>query len=171
MTKLVGRTGRLFACMTLAIESHAADSEESHHEENHHQPNHIAFIAGFAFEEQADGHRERGNVLGVEYVRRFGDSWAWGAAFELEAFGDNNNRHAVIAIPLSYFPTDNVRLFAAPGVEIRDPGEPDKPMFRLGVGYEFELTSKFSLSPEAQVDFLPGGTNVYVLALTLGYGF
>jgi hypothetical protein len=161
----------LFACMTLAIESHAADSEESHHEENHHQPNHIAFIAGFAFEEQADGHRQRGNVLGLEYIRRFGDSWAWGAAFELEAFGDSNKRHGVLAIPLSYFPTDNIRLFAAPGVEFRDEGEPDKPMFRLGAGYEFELTSKFSLSPEAQIDFLPGGTNVYVLALTLGYGF
>lgn len=171
MTKIVVLPLMLLVCLTMANEGQAAENEEGHHEENHHQPNHIAFIAGLAFEEQADGHRERGDVVGLEYIRRLNSSWAWGASFELEVLGDNMKRHGILAIPISYFPTDSLRLFAGPGIEFRDKGEPDKPIFRLGVGYEFELNSKFSLSPEAQIDFLPGGTNVYVLALSLGYGF
>ena len=45
----------------------ANDAEQS----DHHLPhNHIALFAGAAYEEQADGHREQGNVLGFEYVRQ-----------------------------------------------------------------------------------------------------
>ena len=140
-------------------------------DENHHEPNHIAFIVGHAEEEQADGHHQSGNVLGIEYIRHLNDRWAWGVAFEVEAFGDQQKRHGILAIPISYFPTDSIRLFVAPGVEFSEPWDPDKAMARLGIGYEFELGHHWSLAPEAQVDFVAGGTNVYVLALTLGYGF
>jgi len=44
-------------------------------------------------------------------------------------------------------------------------------MLRLGTGYEFEIGKHFTLAPEAQVDFVAGGTKVYVIALSLGYGF
>lgn len=139
--------------------------------EQHLPHHHIGFIVGHAEEEQADGHHESGNVLGVEYIRQFHENWGWGVAFEVESFGDNHKRNGILAIPVSYFPGGAWRLFAAPGIEYREKGDPDKAIFRLGAGYEFELPRHFTLSPEAQVDFIAGGTNVYVIALTIGYGF
>jgi hypothetical protein len=153
----------LVACFNV---TYAAD-DEGHHV----APNHIALIAGVAFEEQADGHRENGNVVGIEYIRHMNERWRLGASFELEAFGDNHKRHGVLAFPVSYFVNHRWRLFGAPGIEFREQGEPDKVMFRLGTGYEFLLGEHWSLSPEAQIDFIAGGTNVYVFALALGYGF
>ena len=44
-------------------------------------------------------------------------------------------------------------------------------MFRLGAGYSFHLNERWSISPEAQIDFVEGGTTVYVLAVAIGIGF
>ena len=153
-----------------AIFSGATLAEE---EGGHHLPhNHIALIAGIAYEETDDGHHEDGHVVGIEYVRQFSQHWGWGAAFELEAFGDNDQkRMGILALPVSYFVNEHWRLFAAPGIEFREAGDPDKPMFRIGTGYEFSLGDHFTLAPEAQIDFVAGGTKVYVIALSLGYGF
>ena len=141
-------------------------------EGDHHLPhNHIALVAAAAFEEQDDGHRERGHILGLTYVRQVTEHWGWGASFEMEAFGDEHHRLGILVVPVSYFPNERWRLFAGPGVEFRDKGEPDNAVFRLGAGYEFELGKHFTLSPEAVIDFVEGGTTVYVLGLSLGYGF
>ena len=139
----------------------------------HHLPhNHIAFIIGRAYEETADGHHEDGTLLGIDYTRQFHEHWGWGLTFEQEAFGENEQkRHGVLAMPVSYFVNERWRLFVAPGVEFRDGRDPDKAMIRLGTGYEFRLGKHFTLAPEAQVDIIAGGTKVYVIALSLGYGF
>jgi hypothetical protein len=140
-------------------------------EEHHAALNHIALIAGIAYEEQADGHREDGYAMGIEYARYMSEHWRLGASFEMETFGNNQKRHGVLAVPISYFVNHRWRIFGAPGIEYRERGEPDKAMFRLGTGYEFFLGQHWILSPEAQVDFIAGGTTVYVVALALGYGF
>ena len=141
-------------------------------DDGHHLPhNHIALIAGGAYEEQADGHRERGNVLGVEYVRQVTDHWGWGAALEMEAFGNENNRLGILVVPVSYFPDERWRLLAGPGIEFRERGDREHAVFRIGAGYEFEIGKHFTLSPEAIIDFVAGGTTVYVLGFSLGYGF
>lgn len=146
----------------------ANDAEQS----DHHLPhNHVALTAGAAFEEQADGHRERGNVLGFAYVRQVSEHWGWGAAAEMEVLGDENHRLGILVVPVSYFPNDRWRLFAGPGLEFRDQGEPDHLVLRMGAGYDFELGEHFTLSPEAVIDFVEGGTTVYVLGFALGYGF
>jgi hypothetical protein len=149
--------------------SAAAYAEE---EGGHHLPhNHIALIAGIAYEETADGHHEDGHLLGIDYIRQFGEHWGWGVGFESEIFDNSQKRTGVLAVPISYFPGGHWRLFAAPGIEFHDPGDPDKAMFRVGASYEFALGKHFTLAPEAQVDFVAGGTKVYVIALALGYGF
>ena len=152
-----------------AFLSGASNAEE---EGGHHLPhNHIAVIAGIAYEKSEDGHHEDGHVFGVEYIRQFSEHWGWGVAFEREVLGDEHKRHGILAIPVSYFATEKWRLFAAPGIEFQDHGDPDKAMFRLGTGYEFSLGKHFTFAPEAQMDFVAGGSIVYVFALTLGYGF
>ena len=86
--------------------------------------------------------------------------------------GENDQkRHGVFAIPVSSFVNEKWRLFVAPGVEFRGKGDPDETMLRFGTGYEFDIGKHFTLAPEAQVDFIAGGTRVYVFALSLGYGF
>ena len=162
----------LRAFCLLAVTAAFSATSYAEEESGHHLPhNHIALLAGIAYEETDDGHHEDGHVVGVEYIRQFSEHWGWGVGFESEVFGNEQKRHGVLAFPISYFPGNRWRLFAAPGIEFRESGEPDKAMFRLGAGYEFELGEHFTLAPEAQVDFIAGGTKVYVIALALGYGF
>jgi hypothetical protein len=159
----------IFTAITLALTSQEIFASD---DDGHHLPhNHIALIVAAAYEEQADGHRERGNVLGLEYIRQATEHWGWGVAVEMEAFGDDNDRLGVLVLPVSYFLNDRWRFLAGPGIEFHDPGEKEHALLRIGVGYEFELGEQFTLSPEVVVDFVDGGTTVYVLGLSLGYGF
>ena len=148
----------LYATGATAAESHA-----------HH--NHLSLIVGLAGEEQ-DGHYENGTVVGLDYIRWLNHHWGIGATFEMETFGDNHKRHGILAVPISFRPGGgNWRLFGAPGVEFKEPWKADKAMFRLGAGYSFHLNERWSISPEAQIDFVEGGTTVYVLAVAIGIGF
>ena len=138
----------------------------------HHLPhNHIALTVAAVYEEQADGHHQRGSMLGLAYVRQQSEHWGWGVALEMEAFGDNNDRVGVLVVPVSYFLNERWRLLAGPGIEFTEPGEKEHAVFRIGAGYEFKLGEHFTLAPEAVVDFVAGGTTVYVLGFALGYGF
>ncbi len=156
----------VLACGLLAAPYALADETAGHGAKNH-----LAFIIGHAEEEQSDGHHESGSVLGIDYIRHLNHRWGLGATFEVETFGNNHKRHGILAVPVSFFPGGNWRLFAAPGVEFSEPWKPEKGILRLGAGYEFHLGERFSLAPEAQVDFVEGGTTVYVFALAFGIAF
>ena len=135
-----------FAFLTLTVWSliHicTAHAEESHSAEHAGHNNHLAFIVGHAEDEQSDGHHE-----------------------------SDHDRQGILAFPVSYFPNPNWRLFAAPGIEFREPGDPEHFMFRVGGGYEFRLGNRLVVSPEVEVDFVAGGTRVFVFALAFGFGF
>jgi hypothetical protein len=152
------------------LPSAAASAEQDGHQLPHH---HIALVVGRAHERASDGHAEDGNLLGVEWVRQFSERWSYGIVFEQEAFGENRqaNRHAILAIPVSYHMNDHWRIFGAAGMEFRKFGDPDKPLFRLGSGYGFDISSHFTIAPEVMIDFVSGGDKVYVVALAFGYGF
>ena len=163
-------TALLSALPFFAANGVAAGDEA--HEESGHRANHLAFIVGHAEEEQSDGHHESGSVLGLDYIRHLTHRWGIGATFEMESFGDNHKRYGILAFPVSYYPGGgNWRLFAAPGVEFDEPWDPEKAILRIGVGYNFHLDHRWSISPEAQVDFVEGGTTVYVFALAFGVAF
>jgi len=166
MTKIRGFSYLLAATAVFSGTGNAAEEGERHLPHNH-----ISLIAGLAYEEAEDGHHEDGVVLGVDYIRQFSKKWGWGVTLETEVFGNEQTRNGVFAIPLSYFVTERLRLFAAPGIEFRGRRHPDEGMFRIGAGYEFKLDKLLTLSPEAQVDFIASGTKVYVVAIALGYGF
>lgn len=149
-------------------------AEETRHDENHaeHKKNHIAFVSGLAQEQKPfSGGDHRGLVVGFEYIRLFKPDWGVGATFEYVSFDGAQTREAILAAPLSYFPADGWRLLVAPGVEFRERGDPEEIMLRLGVGYEFVFPNHMTLAPEAQLDLMPGGERVFVLALALGFGF
>ncbi len=153
-----------FALVLLFASAFGVAAELPHH--------HLGFIVGHAEEENAEGEFQRGSVLGLEYVHKFHDRWALGAVFEQETFGNNQKRHGILAVPVSFYVSKHWRLFAAAGMEFSDPWKPDKAMGRLGTGYEFPIGKRgWTLAPEVQIDFVEGGTNVYVFALVLGYGW
>lgn len=157
--------GLAVGVLTLPPSVFAAEGEE------HHLPhNHLALIIGTAMERH-DGHAENGNILGIEYERWYSEKWGIGGVFEQEAFGDRTDRHAILAVPISYHVNKHWRLFLAPGLEFHERGDPEKPLLRLGTGYEFNLSGHFTFAPEFQIDFVAGGAKVYVFSLTLGYGF
>ena len=56
-------------------------------------------------------------------------------------------------------------------MEFSEPWEAEKAIFRLGASYEFHIGERFTIAPEAQVDFVEGGTNVYVFGFAFGIGF
>ena len=161
------KAGRLavFTVFTIgAGPGFAADDE-------HHHVNHLALLVGNPHEVQSDGERVSGGMLGVAYERRFSDSWRFVLAYEQEAFGDRTQRHTVIFAGASYSLSDRWTVFGGPGAEGRKLGQRDHFLFRVGTGYHFNLRRGFSLAPELSVDFVEGGTRVYVIALALGYGF
>jgi len=163
----------VFLSMAVAtVMSGKVSAAEHEHGEQHHHMNHIAFLVGNAKEEQEDGHHESGGMWGIEYIRQIvNEHWRIGAAFEMETFGDNHDRYGVLAFPVSYFVTPSWRVFVAPGLEFGEHWKSEDGMIRLGTGYTFELTERFSITPEAQVDFVEGGKEVYVLSLAFGLAF
>lgn len=170
-TARIGRIGSRVLLAWLVIQVGSARAEDGHSVEHAEHRNHLAFIIGHAEEEQKDGHHESGNILGFEYVRKSAEHWGWGVIGETEVFGDDQNRQGIIAFPLSYFPNKNWRLFAAPGIEFREPGHPEHFMFRIGTGYEFRVGRRMTISPEVEIDFVTGGTRVFMFALAFGIGF
>ena len=136
----------------------------------HHHANHIAILVGAAHEVE-DGDRTSGGVLGIVYERKLSDHWYFATAWEQEAFGDKTNRHTVVFAGAAYGITDRWSVYGGPGVEGKERGELDHFLVRLGTGYNFPLSDRFSLKPEFTIDFVEGGTQVYVFALALGYGF
>ena len=83
----------------------------------HHLPhNHVALFAGAAFEEQDNGHRETGNVLGLVYVRQVTEHWGWGVALEREVFGESK---ACVIVE----PGDAKSLAQAMGQMLNDPAD------------------------------------------------
>jgi hypothetical protein len=163
---------RLLFVLSLAVTATMSDNVLAAEGADHHHKNHIAFLVGHAEEEQEDGHHESGGMWGLEYIRQIiNEHWRIGAAFEMETFGDNHDRYGILAVPVSYFVTPSWRVFVAPGVEFGESWKAEDAMVRLGTGYTFELTKRFSITPEAQVDFVEGGKQVYVLSLAFGIAF
>jgi hypothetical protein len=105
------------AAILLSLPSHSCFAED---EADHHLPhNHIALVAAAAYEEQADGHREHGNVLGLEYVRQVTEHWGWGAALEMEAFGDSLCTGILVGVRIL---SSDISVCPPPDDEVKKPG-------------------------------------------------
>jgi opacity protein-like surface antigen len=138
--------------------------EEGHGGLPHH---HVAVIAGGGVETES-GHPDRaGFALGISYEFRFHEKWGIGAS--VDALGQNTRRDSAVAVPVSYHLTERWRLFAGPGVEFAD-GH-NELLIRLGVGYEFRLSGRWTLAPEFVADFVEGGKKLFIGGVALGYEF
>jgi len=151
------------ACVALVCTSPLL-AEESHgepHGEGHgYHPNVIALFAGVTSEER----REGSFTLGLEYHRRFNDSFGVGVVAE-HVFADHEFN--VVAIPFSWY-VGQWKLFAAPGFEKSDHHDREF-LARVGVEYAIPV-GKIEISPQIMVDFVDDDS-VIVFGLALGKGF
>ena len=110
--------------------------------------------------------------LGLGYEYRITE--LLGIAGLAEFTGGEAERAMAFGIGATVHPYAGLYFLAGPGFEIVDPKHEDREelfLFRLGVGYDFELTPRWSLAPEFNVDFVSGGDVKLVYGLVLGYAF
>lgn len=123
-------------------------------------------------------------LLLILFVGVCGINDAWADSEELEfrnkitLFGgvtqEGSEIDGSIGLGATVHPYAGLYFLIGPGIEIvdrKDEGNEESFIFRLGVGYDFELTPRWSLAPEFNVDFVSGGDNALVYGLVLGYAF
>jgi hypothetical protein len=141
----------------------AAGDDVGEHAIPHHW---VAASAGYALERKRDKDKEAG-VVGVEYGYRFAEHWGIGAV--VEWVSSDTARDVAVAVPVSFHPHAGWRLFVGPGVEFAE--EHNDWMLRAGVGYEFELSDRWTLAPEFAYDIIESGKRTYIFGLALGRSF
>lgn len=139
-------------------------AEQTHHESENYHRNMAEFFIGNTYED-ADHERENGFTLGLTYERRISELFGFGGFYEYAA-GDFDKWS--IGVPLFIHPYEGWRFALAPGLEHRH-GD-DEFLFRTGVAYEFELSERWVMMPEFNIDFVDG-EEAFVFGLTFGFGF
>ena len=142
----------------------AEQTHETHQDSGHYHRNMVELLLGNTYED-ADHGSENGFTIGFTYERRFSELLGVGGFYEYAA-GDFDKWS--VGVPLFIHPYKGFRFALAPGLEHRH-GD-DEFLFRTGVGYEFELSERWILMPEFNVDFVDGEESL-VVGLILGYGF
>ncbi len=157
--KLVGVATALFFTAGTAMASDEAEGG-LHHESEEHQRNKVELGIANTHTE----HGENAFTLAASYNYRFSKAASIGVLGEY-AFDPLDQW--VFGLPLKFFPGQGWVLVAMPGVEIH--GGHQKPLFRLGVGYEFEMDG-YSITPEFNVDWVEDEVE-YVIGVSVGFGF
>ena len=149
--------------LSLNFQTLASEADHGHKIPHHH----VALFLGAGKEVQDQHEDEIGIALGLEYEYRFHQKWGVGGV--VEGLGKDTLRDAVIAVPISFHPGGNWRLFAGPGYEFS--GTKDHALIRVGIGYEIPVGNGWTLAPEAIADLIDGGKEVYLLGLAIGRDF
>jgi len=139
-----------------------ADAEEagqSYHEHDRHK-------IELGISNTHTEHGENAFTMAASYNYRFSESASIGVLTE---YAFDPLETWILGVPLKIYPGAGWVLTAMPAAEIHD--SHSEPLFRLGVGYEFEIEgTNSSLSPEFNVDWVDDEVN-FVIGLSLGFGF
>lgn len=106
-------------------------------------------------------------TLGLDYERRLGPHFGVGVIID-KAFG--GERAFIAAGALYWHPLPPMRLDIAPGFERIEAEDESAFVLRLGADYDFELTERWSLGPNVNLD-LANGRAVFVFGAELGFSF
>jgi len=165
--QVIGKVALVIVVQLMAISrpALAADVGQAEHKEAHHsyRGNMIELFLGSTYEDGKHG-AEHGFSVGVAYERRLSEFLGLGGFYEYAA-GDFDKWS--IGVPLFIHPHEGWRFALAPGLEHRR-GD-DEFLFRTGVAYEFELSERWVVIPECNVDFVDG-EEAFVFGLSFGFG-
>ena len=150
-------TGHILLAAIIWLDA-GAGSLANANETHGHAPNLVSVFVG-----NTQHGSSNGASLGVEYERRLSSLIGLGAFVEY-AGGDIDALR--VAVPVFFHPHAGWVFKLAPGSEIEH-GDAQF-MMRTGVGYEFEIASKWILIPQFNMDFVDrrGTTLVYGLSLS-----
>ena len=138
-----------------------AEHEGADHSFEHHGKHNLGLFVGITREH--DHNRE---TIGIEYSYRINKLWSVGAVVE-RAERDQDSTLAVAFVHL--WPTEF--LYLGLGVGRKDPGEEREVTYRGTIGYEFELGKGWSLSPQANIDWIEDEDNEEVYGLVIAKRF
>lgn len=170
MKRVIGLVAVVFLLM-----SGFAPADEAEHEEEE-KKNELAVFAGALT--NIDSNRT-GPSGGVEYKRILSPKISIGGMVE---YGDAGEREGLFAVPITYSPTEKIKVVFAPGYVLEESeqeinetrgGEEhggmeghDEPSLqakttrsfvaRFGFGYEFEISKRVRLLPTLYFDILKG---------------
>jgi hypothetical protein len=151
--------------MVMATPVRSAEQVHGEHDQaHHHHLNTAEVFIGGTYEDDEHG-SEDGFTVGFIYERRLNELLGVGGFYEYAA-GDFDKWS--IGAPLFIHPHQGWRFVLAPGLEHRD--SDDEFLFRTGVGYELELSERWVMIPEFNVDFVDSEES-YVFGVSFGYGF
>ncbi len=147
----------------LAVAPVEAEHDE-HSDSGHYHHDVFEVFLGGTYEDGDHG-SENGFTIGLTYEHRLSELLGFGGFYEYAA-GDFDKWS--IGVPLFIHPYEGWRFALAPGLEHRD--SDDEFLFRTGVGYEFELSEKWIMLPEFNVDFVDG-EEAFAYGISFGVGF
>ena len=142
----------------------AEQTHTTHQNPADHHLNMLEVFLGNTYEHSKHGD-ENGFTVGLTYERRFSEYLGFGGFYEYAA-GDFDKWS--IGAPLFIHPYGEWRLALAPGLEHRE--SKDRFLLHTGVAYEFELSERWVMIPEFNVD-LVNGEEAFVFGFSLGYRF
>jgi hypothetical protein len=154
------------AAVGLAEDAHHEDAE--HHHEDHDHPNHFAIFVGSTQSEEHEGDRNDPQfTLGFDYERRL--SRLFGLGF-LADYVIEGHRELLVGIP-GFFHVPNGPTFQlAPGWHKAKESGHSGGVVRLGLLWEFDVTSSISLTPAVFYD-IAKEDNLWVFGLNVGKGW
>jgi len=154
------RKAALFGALVVIFTApHLFAAEQTHpiHEDSeHYHRNNIGFFFGNTYEDSHHG-SENGFTVGFNYERRLSKLLGIGGFYEY-AGGDFDKWS--IGVPLFIHPYKGLRFQIAPGLEHRE--SDDEFLFRIGAAYDFQLSERWAIVPEANVDFVDGEEALYL---------
>ena len=156
--------GALFVIFTASHLFAAEQTHPTHEDSEHYHRNNIGFFFGNTYEDSHHG-SENGLTVGFNYERRLSKLLGIGGFYEY-AGGDFDKWS--IGVPLFFHPYKAWRFQLAPGLEHRE--SDDEFLFRIGAAYDFQLSERWAIVPEANVEFVDS-EEALVFGLTLGFGF
>ena len=151
--------------MLIAVANPAAGQEAEHADEHSAEHDyHRNTIAGFVGI-TGENRRERALTLGLEYERRFSETFGVVVSVE-QVLGDLD--FTVLAVPFA-FHRGPWTFSVGPGIEFPSDDGDDEFVARGSVLYSFEQNG-YELAPRVTLDFVDGET-VLIVGLIIGKGF
>lgn len=157
---------KLFAitfCVLFSVGAIADEtgSDEAQGGEESHLKHALAVFAGVTRE-----HGENLDTLGIEYSYRLHERWSVGGVVER---ADREKNSTLVIAFVHFWPYQG--LFVGGGIGRKDPGDERQNTFRATIGYEFEFAGSWSISPQANVDFIEHEENEEVYGIVFGRRF
>ena len=104
-----------------------------------------------------DSDGDTGFSVGLDYERRLSRGFGIGGVIE---YTGNDYRDGIVAASFNWHAWKELKLLAAPGVEVNRADGSDAFLFRIGAEYGFAIGKGFEIAPALNFDFTSDETSV-----------